>query len=521
MTTALDALPTDLAAAHAMILAERQGRLAAESDRRVLDIEVERLKLEIARLRRERFGQSAERSARIEQLELSLEDIAETAAAAEAQAEAGTEMRTVPRRKPARRPLPEHLPRVRVVAPAPDACPCCGGALHKLGEDVTETLERIPARWQVIQHVREKFSCRACEAITQSPAPFHAISRGRAGPQLLAELVFGKFGLHLPLHRQSERFAREGVAIDVSTLADWVGAVSVALAPLVEAVAEHARAGPRIHVDDTPVPVLAKGKTRTGRLWTVVRDDRPFGGSDPPAAAFFYSPDRSGEHAAAFLADFAGIMQADAFSGFGRLYDPARPGGVIVEAACWAHGRRKFFDLAQLKKAPLAIEAVRRIDALFVIEREFAGLAPDARRAARTERCRPLVADFETWLRQKRAGLSAKSEMAKAADYLLKRWPAFTLFLDDGRVCLSNNAAERALRGIAVGRRNWTFAGSDAGGRRAAALYTLIETAKLNGVDPRAWLADVLARLPGHPAKRLAELLPWNWRHLGGTEVPA
>lgn len=505
-----------------MILAERAARLSAESaaatakaDRLVLDIEIERLKLEIARLRRERFGRSAERGARIEQLELSLEELEETAAAAETagelQAGESNAARGVQRRKPARRPLPEHLPRTRVVQPAPTACPCCGGGLHKLGEDITETLERIPARWQVVQHVREKFSCRACEAISQPPAPFHPIARGRAGANLLAEVVFGKYGLHLPLHRQSGGFAREGVAIDVSTLADWVGAVTASLQPLVDAIAGHVRAGTRLHADDTPVPVLAKGKTKTGRLWTVVRDDRPFGGADPPAAAYFYSPDRSGAHADAYLRGFAGILQADAFSGFGRLYQPGRAAGAIVEAACWAHGRRKFFELAELKKAPIAIEAVQRIDALFAIERDLNGLSAEERRAARADRSRPLVEALETWLLAKRAGLSAKSDTAKAIDYMLKRWPSFARFLDDGRICLSNNAAERALRGIAVGRRNWTFAGSDAGGRRAAAMYTLIETAKLNGVDPRAWLADVLARLPGHPARRIAELLPWNW----------
>ncbi len=333
MTNTAEALPTDLAAAHAMILAERAARLSAESDRRSLDIEIERLKLEIARLKRERYGQSAERGARIEQLELALEDLEETAAAIEAAASDTPPAQS--RRKPARRPLPDHLPRIRVVEPAPSACPCCGGALHKLGEDVTETLERIPAQWRVIQHVREKFSCRTCQAITQPPAPFHAIARGRAGAGLLAEVVFNKFGLHLPLHRQSGRFAAEGVEVDVSTLADWVGAVSVALQPLVAAITDHARAGPRVHVDDTPVPVLAKGKTKTGRLWTMVRDDRPFGGADPPAAAYFYSPDRGGEHAETLLAGFSGIMQADAFSGFNRLYGK----GAIVEAACWAHGQ--------------------------------------------------------------------------------------------------------------------------------------------------------------------------------------
>ena len=263
--------------------------------------------------------------------------------------------------------------------------------MRKLGEDITETLERIPASWRVIQHVRERFSCRACETIAQEPAPFHPISRGRAGPELLAEVVFGKFGLHLPLHRQSERFAREGVPIEVSTLADWVGAVTTALTPLVGLIEAHVRAGARIHLDDTPVPVLATGKTRTGRLWTAVRDDRPFGGPDPPAAAYFYSPDRSGAHAETWLGGYAGIIQADAFSGFGRLYDPGRKPGAMIEAACWAHARRKFFELADLQKAPIAIEAVARIDAIFAIEREINGRTPDERRAARADRSRPLV----------------------------------------------------------------------------------------------------------------------------------
>jgi transposase len=530
VTNTAEPLPCDLAAAHAMILAERAARLAAEEKaaeasaaRRVLDVEIERLKLLIAKLRRERFGRSAERAARIEQLELSLEALEETAAQADAAAALGdaATAASVARRKPARRPLPEHLPRQRLVYPVPSSCPCCGGVLSKLGEDVTETLERVPARWFVLQHVREKFSCRSCETITQPPAPFHPISRGRAGANLLAEVAFSKFGLHLPLHRQSERFGREGVPVDVSTLADWVRAVTAALKPLIEGIEAHVRAGTRIHADDTPVPVLATGKTRTGRLWTAVRDDRPFGGRDPPAAAYFFSPDRSGVHPQAFLATFTGILQADAFSGFGRLYEPGREGGDILEAACWAHARRKFFELADLKKAPMAIEAVRRIDLLFDIERAISGLEPGQRLKARDERARPCVAELEAWLRGSRAKLSAKADMAKAIDYMLKRWPSFVRFLDDGRICLTNNAAERALRGIAVGRRNWTFAGSDAGGCRAAAMYTLIETCKLNDVDPRAWLADVLARLPNHPATRLGELLPWNWMTTADQQAAA
>ncbi len=492
-----------------MILAERAARIASEA-------EVERLKLLLALAQREQYGQSSERGRRlVEQLELKLEELDETVAAAHAAAELAAplvEVRGFQRRPPARRPLPERLPRQRIVYPAPEACPCCGGGLRKLGEDVTETLERIPAQWLVIQHVREKFSCRACEAITQPPAPAHPIARGRAGPNLLAEVAFAKFGLHLPLTRQSARFAAEGVDLEVSTLADWIGAIAVAVEPVVEAIAAHVLAAERIHADDTTVPVLAKNKCRTGRLWTVVRDDRPFAGAAAPAAVYFYSPDRGGVHPQTFLAGYAGIMQADAYSGFGRLYDEGRAPGPIFEAACWAHGRRKLYEIADLKRAPIAIEAVRRIDGVFAIEREINGRSANDRLAERRQRIRPLIGELETFLRENRAKLSAKAELARAIDYLLKRWPAFTRFLDDGRICMTNSAAERALRGIAVGRHNWTFAGSDEGGRRAAAMYTLIETAKLNDVDPRAWLADLLQRLADHPAKRLAELLPWNWK---------
>ena len=338
----------------------------------------------------------------------------------------------------------------------------------------------------------------------------HPIARGRAGPKLLAHVLFSKYSLHLPLNRQSATYAREGIDLDVSTLADWVGAAAATLMPLVTTILMHVFAGERIHADDTTVPVLAKGKTRTGRLWTYVRDDRPFAGPDPPAAVFFYSRDRGGEHPEQHLASYAGLMQADAYAGFNRLYEANRKPGPIVEAACWAHARRKFFDLAQINKAPIAIEAVERIDVLFAIEREINGMTPQERVRVRNERSRSLVIELERWLREQRARVSKNSETGKAIDYSLKRWRALTRFLDDGRLCMSNNAAERELRAIAVGRRNWTFAGSDEGGRRAAAIYTLIATAKLNDVDPQAWLADVLARLPDHPAKRIHELLPWN-----------
>ena len=521
-----DSLPTDLASAHALIMAQRQAltaaqarATAAESEAQYRALLIEKLKYTIRKLRHERFGQSSERGELLDQLELQLADLEEDAAQAEAAARmaaaAAGEKITVPsfeRRKPARRPLPGHLPRERIVYPGPLACPCCGGGtLRKIGEDVTETLELIPRQWKVIQHVREKFSCRACEAITQPPAPSHPIARGRAGPKLLAHILFSKYGLHLPLNRQSAVYEREGIDLDVSTLADWVGAAAATLMPLVEAIRTHVFAAERIHGDDTTVPVLAKGKTRTGRLWAYVRDDRPFAGPDPPAAVFFFSRDRGGEHPEQHLASYAGLMQADAYAGFDRLYEANRKPGPIIEAACWAHGRRKFFDLARINKAPIAVEAVERIDALFAIEREINGVTPQERACVRNESSRPLVIALESWLREQRARVSKNSETGKAIDYSLKRWNAFTRFLDDGRLCMSNNAAEREMRAVAVGRRNWTFAGSDEGGRRAATIYTLIATAKLNDIDPQAWLADVLDRLPDHPAKRIHELLPWNW----------
>jgi transposase len=515
-----DSLPADLASAHALIIAQRAALLAAQSEAQHRALLIEKLKYTIRKLRHERFGQSSERSVLLDQLELQLADLEEDAA--QVKAAAAVETIAVPsfeRRRPARRPLPAHLPRERIVYPAPSVCPCCGdGRLRKIGEDVTETLELVPRQWKVIAHVREKFSCRACEAITQPPAPSHPIARGRAGPRLLAHVLFSKYGLHLPLNRQSDVYAREGIDLDVSTLADWVGAAAATLMPLVEVIRAHVFAAARIHADDTTVPVLATGKTRTGRLWTYVRDDRPFGGPDPPAAVFFYSPDRGGEHPERHLAGYAGLMQADAYAGFNRLYEANRKAGLIIEAACWAHGRRKFFDLARINQAPIAAEAVERIDALFAIEREINGMTPQERVRGRQERSRPLVVALQAWLREQRGRVSNNSETGKAIDYCLKRWPAFTRFLDEGHLCMSNNAAEREVRAVAIGRKNWTFAGSDEGGRRAAAIYTLIATAKLNDIDPQAWLADMLARLPDHPAKRIQDLLPWNWR---ATMLPA
>ncbi|MGH7095576.1 MAG: IS66 family transposase [Stellaceae bacterium] len=511
MTTAdeIDALKAALAA-------ERAARQQAEARASGAEAMVAHLKLLIAKMKRDRFGQSSERGQRLlDQMELQLEEL-EASAAEDKAAIAPVDTTSVvgfTRKKPVRAPLPAHLPRERVVIAAPSACPCCGGRLAKLGEDITETLEVVPRQWKVIQTVREKFTCRRCEAITQPPAPFHPIARGRAGASLLAMILYAKFGEHQPLNRQSASYAREGIDLDTSTLADWVGACTATLMPLVELIRHHVFAAERLHGDDTTVPVLAKNKTATARLWTYVRDDRPFGGPDPPAAIFSYSRNRNGEHPARHLASYAGILQADAYAGFGELYDAKRRPGPVTEAACWSHGRRNFFELADLRKAPLASEAVRRIDAIFAIEREINGLAAADRRAVRQNRIAPLAGELAEWMRAERGRLSRHVETAKAIDYMLKRWTAFTRFLDDGRICLTNNAAERALRGIALGRKAWLFAGSDRGGERAAAIYTLIGTAKLNDVDPQAWLADVLGRINDHPATRLDELLPWNGKH--------
>ena len=535
MKDAAESLPSDLAAAHAMILAERAARLEAEaiaaraqavnSNTEAL---IAHLKLEIEKLRRELYGSSSERKARLlAQMELQLEDLEAAATEDELAAEqaaAGTQtVRSFERKRPSRKPFPDHLPRERVVIAAPQSCPCCGSAkLSKLGEDITETLEVIPRQWKVIQTVREKFSCRQCEKITQPPAPFHVTPRGFAGPHLLAMILFEKFGQHQPLNRQSERYRREGIDLSVSTLADQVGTCTTVLQPLHALIEAHVLAAERLHGDDTTVPILAKGKTVKGHIWTYVRDDRPFGSRAPPAAVYYASQDWRHEHPVRHLRAFAGILQADAYGGYNELYDRSRMPGPIAAALCWAHARRQFFELADIaanarrgKKAaaisPIALEAVKRIDVLFDIERGINGQSAEERLRIRQEKSAPHLTALEAWLRDERARLSRSASVAKPIDYMLKRWERFARFIDDGRICLTNNAAERALRGFALGRKSWLFAGSERGADRAAAMATLIMTAKLNDVDPLAWLADVLSRIAEHPVQRLDELLPWNW----------
>jgi len=543
MTSAPEPLPSDLATAHAMILAERAARLAERAARVEAEAVAARaqavntstealiahLKLEIEKLRRALYGSRSEHKARLlEQMELQLEDLEAAATedelAAEKAAARTQTVKSFERKRPSRKPFPDHLPRERIVIAAPESCPCCGSSkLSKLGEDITETLEVIPRQWKVIQTVREKFSCRECEKITQPPAPFHVTPRGFAGPNLLAMILFEKFGQHQPLNRQSERYRREGIDLSVSTLADQVGACTAALQPLQALIETHVLAAERLHGDDTTVPILAKGKTVTGHIWTYVRDDRPFGGRAPPAALYYASRDRRHEHPVRHLEGFTGILQADAYGGYNELYDSSRAQGAITAALCWAHARRQFFELADIAAnarrgknaaaiSPVALEAVKRIDALFDIERGINGLNVDERLRVRREQSAPLLATLETWLREERSRLSRSASVAKPIDYMLKRWDRFVRFIDDGRICLTNNAAERALRGFALGRKSWLFAGSERGADRAAAMTTLIMTAKLNDIDPMAWLADVLARIAEISQTRLPELLPWNWK---------
>lgn len=535
MSDAAEQFPDDLASAHAMLIAERAARRAAEAEAASAkalvshgEALIARLKLEIEKVRRELYGSRSERRTRLlEQMELQLEeleaDAGEDELAAETAAKAST-ARAFERKRPARKPFPEHLPRERVVIAAPASCPCCGSAkLSKLGEDITETLEVVPRQWKVIQTVREKFSCRECEKITQPPAPFHVTPRGFAGPNLLAMILFEKFAQHQPLNRQSERYAREGIDLSLSTLADQVGACAAALKPIHSLMEAHVLAAERLHGDDTTVPILAKGKTDMGRIWTYVRDDRPFGGQSPPAALYYASRDRRQEHPERHLKTFTGILQADAYGGYNPLFKVDRDPGPLTQALCWAHARRKFFVLADIATnarrgpqaapiSPIALEAVKRIDALFDIERDINGMLADERLARRREVSLQLVAEFAEWMRAGRAKLSRSSPVAEAIDYMLKRWDGFTSFLDDGRICLINNAAERALRGFALGRKSWLFAGSDRGADRAAFMATLIMTAKLNDIDPQAWLADVLARIADTAVTKLTGLLPWNWK---------
>jgi transposase len=515
-------LLTDADALRRLVQEQHAELVAAKAALQLRTLEIEKLKVQLARLKRAKFGRSSERLEQaIAQLELQIEEIEVGDAVppateeSSAQTSRGAGAPAATKRRPQRQPLPGHLPRETVVHEPACACPSCGGTLRRIGDDVTEVLEYVPGHFKVVQHVRPKLSCRLCESIVQAPLPSLPIERGRPGPGLLAHVLVGKYADHLPLYRQSEIYAREGIALDRSTLAEWVGKAVWLLDPLVEALGRDVMGSAKLHADDTPVPVLdpGRGKTKTGRLWTYVRDDRACQGPAPPAAFYRYSPDRKGERPRAHLKDFTGVLQADGYTGFAELY-ALKPDGSyrVVEAACWAHVRRKFFDIHAASGAPLAHEALERIRRLYAIEEEARGQPPEQRAAIRRKHAQGELEAMKAWLQAVLRKVSGKSELAKAIRYALTRWEALIRYVDDGRLEIDNNAAERALRAVVLGRKNYLFAGSDAGGERAAALYSMTETAKLNGLDPEAYLRDVLARIADHRIKRIGELLPWNWR---------
>ncbi|HEX6687788.1 MAG TPA: IS66 family transposase [Solirubrobacterales bacterium] len=525
-----DVLPDDPATLKAIILAQRAEALRMAASVRAYEALIQALRIRIAKLKRQKFGSSSEKIEReIDQLRLALEDLevamatAEaTAASAEptARADARCE-RALPRRRGKPR-IDATTVRERVVLDPGERCPDCGGALRLVGEDVAEMLELVASQLKVIETARLKKSCRQCERMVQPAAPMRPIPRGMAGPGLLAHILVAKYDDHLPLYRQGEILARQGADIPRSTLIDWCGQAVAVLRPLVERIRADVMRSDRLHADDTPVRVLdatvrqTRGKAKAvkeGRLWVYVRDDRPWGGTDPPAAAYSFSPDRKGEHPQGHLARFTGILQADAYGGFAKLYEATAPDATprVREAACWAHLRRDFHDVWKATGSPVAQDALERIGRLYDIEREITGQSAERRRDVRRTRSRPHVDGFRTWCERQLAGIPAKGDLARAMRYALKRWDAFTLFLEDGRVAIDNNPAERAIRPVALGRRNWLFAGSDAGGETLADAMTIIETTKLSGLDPEAYLADVLARINDHLVTRLDELLPWNW----------
>jgi transposase len=540
MSLAIQPLPKDLDALRSFAV-DLQAELARKdieisacnAEIHAKTLHIEKLKMQLATLRRARFGRSSEKlDHEIEQLELLIGELEEEAAGEDARAtsadpaaapdpdaqnrDAKPAAPARPPKKPGRPRLPEHLPREIVTHEPACACPGCGGTVFsRIGQDEREVLEYIPASFKVIQHIRPKMSCRACETIVQAPMPSLPIERGRPGPGLLAHVAIAKFCDHLPLHRQSAIYAREGVELDRATMADWMGKAVFLLTPLAEAIGRHVRAGAVLHADDTTVPVLAPGlgKTATGRLWVLVRDERPWGSKVPPAVLYHYSPDRKGIHAQALLASCSGFLHADGYAGFDRLYRPTTPAGEprLIEVACWAHVRRKFYDVHHATASPIALEALERIAALFVIEDSVNGQAPDRRRAARTEHAAPRLAELKTFLETSLTQISGKSELAKAIRYALSRWKALVRYLTDGRLEMTNNAAERAMRVPVLGRKNYLFCGSDTGGQRAAVLYTITETAKLNGLNPEAYLTDILGRIADHPITKIDALLPWLW----------
>ena len=503
----LHELPNDIAALKQLVLTQ-QAQLQSR------EWEIERLKLQLARLRRMQFGRSSEQlSAEIAQLELQLGALEvnqgeRIPATLTASLDKSTE-----RRQPKRRPLPPHLPREIITHTPACLCPECGGELRHIGEDVAEIIERVPEHFKVIRHVRPKFSCAHCQSLVQCAAPSRPIARGMAGPGFIAHVLVSKYGDHLPLYRQSQILERQQIDIDRSTLSGWVSSSTTAFIPLGHVLMGYVLSAGKLHADDTPLPVLEPGlgKTKTGRLWTYVRDDRPAGSTDPSAVWFAYSPDRKGMHPNTHLAHYSGVLQADGYAGFNGLYD--RTKSPLMEAACWAHVRRKLFDYYETTESPIALEGLHRIGALSAIEEDINGQLPDIRRSVRQARAVPLLKDLHAWFSstiQQLNNTTRKSELAIAINYTLTRWEALTCYCNDGRIDMTNNTAERSLRAVALGRKNYLFAGSDKGGERAAMMYSLIGTCKLNAIDPEAYLRYVLTHIADHPVHLIEELLPWN-----------
>ena len=506
----LTALPADVDALHRLVRELAAQVVDDDAQLAAARAEVERLRLIIQRLQRAQFGRRSERLDE-DQLALGLEDLDADVARAQASyrtvAVDHAESEPVARRQT----LPDHLSREDMTFDVEGRlCPCCGGALHVIGETVSEMLDFVPARLRVLRIRRPKYGCRACATIHQAPAPERPIAKGMASPSLLAHVLVSKYCDHTPLYRQAQIFARHGIEIDRSTLANWVGGACWWLEPLQARLAAHVFGSGKIFADDTPIPVLdpGRGRTKMGRLWVYARDDRPWNGPDPPAAVYFYSTDRKAERPASHLEGFRGVLQVDGYAGFERL----TVGGDIVLAACWAHGRRKFYDLHEVTGSPIAAEALRRIGELYAIEKSIRGHTAEERRAVRNAQSRPLVEAIKPWLEMELGRIPGRGGLAEAIRYALSRWPALCRFLDDGRIDLDNNPVERAIRPVALGRKNHLFAGSDGGGVRWATVCSLVATAKLNDVEPFAYLKDVLERMTyGHPMSRLDDLLPWNW----------
>lgn len=483
---------------------------ALDSERMQAEAEIDRLRQMVKALQRGRFGRRSERLDD-DQLQLGLEDLDADIAGLEAETPAlRDQARPVEPTPSERPPLPDHLPRAEITLDVMGGvCLGCGGTVHEIGETVSEMLDYVPARLRVLRIRRPKYGCRTCGTIHQAPAPERPIAKGRASAGLLAHVLVSKYCDHLPLYRQSQIFARQGVTLNRSTLANWVGGASWWLEALRDRLAAHVFASGKLFADDTPIPVLdpGRGRTRTGRLWVYVRDDRPWDGPDPPAAVYFYSPDRRAERPAGHLNRFRGLLQVDGYAGFETLAT-----GEVVLAACWAHTRRKFYEVHQATGSPIAAEALRRIAGLYAIETEIHGRSADERRRHRERHARPVVAALKCWLQHQLQRVPPRGGLAEAIRYALARWPALCRFLDDGRIELDNNPVERAIRPVALGRKNHLFAGSDGGAERWAVIASLIETAKLNAVEPYAYLKDVLERMAnGHPMSRIDDLLPWNW----------